>query len=115
MNVRRKRIVGLIGAGVLAVGTIGVVTVIDTTAASAASSMSCAGHSKAVESVKIHSTASTSSTSLGLFPKGARACAHEYKTGGKYTACGGTSTEWRRITYKEITGYVADRCITPDN
>lgn len=79
----------------------------------------------AEESVRIRAKASTSSTALGLVPKGAKVAAvldkdgFSYKSyfGGKHNACDSKNTiennEWNKITYKGITGYVPWPCMLP--
>jgi uncharacterized protein YgiM (DUF1202 family) len=77
---------------------------------------------KARESVKIRVTTSKSSTALGLLPKGAKAKVADdgdghYKSywGKKHNFCGSKGTindnEWYKVTYKGITGYVAQACM----
>ncbi|MFF5963635.1 hypothetical protein ACFY64_07775 [Streptomyces collinus] len=67
----------------------------------------------AKESVRIRQSKSTSSTSLGLFPKGAGAECGGASEGGTFTACGYTNGYfWIAINYQGIRGYVALYCIT---
>ncbi|MFB6961342.1 hypothetical protein ACFCYB_31150 [Streptomyces sp. NPDC056309] len=67
----------------------------------------------AAESVIIRQSTSTSSTALGLFPKGAGAECGGSVEGGTYTACGHTNGYfWIAINYQGIKGYVALYCIT---
>ncbi|GAA2287462.1 hypothetical protein GCM10010234_29220 [Streptomyces hawaiiensis] len=67
----------------------------------------------AKESVRIRQSKSTSSTSLGLFPKGAGAECGGASEGGTFTACGYTNGYfWIAINYQGVRGYVALYCIT---
>jgi hypothetical protein len=80
----------------------------DTTSASI-SAINCI----AKESVRIRQSKSTSSTALGLFPRGAGAECGGATEGGTYTACGHTDGYfWISINYQGIRGYVALYCIT---
>ncbi|MFF5495276.1 hypothetical protein [Streptomyces aquilus] len=67
----------------------------------------------AKESVRIRQSKSTSSTALGLFPKGAGAECGGASEGGTYTACGHTDGFfWIAINYQGVRGYIALYCIT---
>ncbi|MGK5529950.1 hypothetical protein [Streptomyces sp. URMC 129] len=67
----------------------------------------------ALESVTIRERATTRSTALGLFPKGAGATCGAAIEGGTYTACGHTDGFfWIEIDYRGVEGYVALYCVT---
>ncbi|MFI8178007.1 SH3 domain-containing protein [Streptomyces microflavus] len=75
----------------------------------------------AEESVRIRATASTSSSALGLLPKGSGAAvyfkdgAYVRYFGGAHNACGTRGNvkynQWYKVTYKGTTGYVASACM----
>ncbi|MFE4800372.1 hypothetical protein ACFRFL_36450 [Streptomyces sp. NPDC056708] len=110
---KTTRILGLSVAGAAAL------TLIQAPAASAATKSIWAA-----ESVKIRASTTTSSTALGLVPKGAQAAATVTSTGaykgyfgGKHNACGSKgyieADKWNKVTYKGITGYVPWDCMLP--
>lgn len=78
----------------------------------------------AEESVRIRASATTSSTALGLMPKGASGAgwltkdgAYARYFGGAHNACGSRGyidyNEWNKVTYRGITGYVPSSCTVP--
>lgn len=65
-----------------------------------------------VSSVNVRRTASATAERIGIMYPGQRAVASCSATsGGSYTACGGSSTWWVRVTWNGATGYVAQRCV----
>lgn len=68
----------------------------------------------AKESVKIRDKPTTSSTALGLLPKGGRIdCDSQEQAGGSYTSCGG-GYFWSSVNYQGRRAWVASACVTWD-
>jgi hypothetical protein len=67
---------------------------------------------KGVDGVNVRLRANASSTRLGVIQPGQRAVASCSATqGGSYTACGGTSNWWIKVTWSGRSGFVAQRCV----
>ncbi|MEU9123711.1 hypothetical protein AB0C96_28270 [Streptomyces sp. NPDC048506] len=78
--------------------------------AAGTASASCVS-AEAQESVKIRKDKKVSSTALGLFPKGAKACTvGSSQTGGSYNLCKHRDNTWTKISYRGIRGWIPYYC-----
>ncbi|WP_327315185.1 hypothetical protein [Streptomyces sp. NBC_01235] len=100
----------ILGASMGAAALVGTSFVVATPAAAA----SCTA--KALETVIIRSTTSTSGTALAQINKGSSAsadCTMHYAT-SSYEKCGIISKRWVKVTRSGVTGYVVGTCVTVD-
>ncbi|APY89992.1 hypothetical protein DCW30_17625 [Streptomyces alfalfae] len=68
---------------------------------------------KSLSTLNIRKSATTSSTILGTWPKGAKGCDISGKIGGTYkNVCGiDKYNGWRKINYRGTVGYVPNVCV----
>ncbi|MEV0122199.1 hypothetical protein AB0I16_11750 [Streptomyces sp. NPDC050703] len=68
---------------------------------------------KSLSTLNIRKSATTSSTILGTWPKGAKGCDISGKLGGTYkNVCGiDKYNGWRKINYRGTVGYVPNVCV----
>ncbi|WP_369215452.1 hypothetical protein [Streptomyces flavofungini] len=68
---------------------------------------------KSVSTLNIRKSATTKSTILGTWPKGAKGCDISGKMGGTYkNTCGiDKYNGWRKVNYKGTVGYVPNICV----
>lgn len=68
---------------------------------------------KMLASVTLRAKATSSSTALGVIPKGTVVSYDDvsYVVGGKYTACGVTQKIWYPVTWKGVKGYIVAACM----
>ncbi|SDD11273.1 hypothetical protein [Actinokineospora iranica] len=101
-------VMGTVAAGTLAMGALAPATA---TATESTGQTAQACRVVAKQAVIIRASASTGSTAKGQLNAGASSSASCTATdGGKYTACGGSSEWWVRVTASG-GGYVALRCV----
>lgn len=72
----------------------------------------CVYRIQAADGLNLRSQPRSSSTALRWMPNGAIVTGDCITTnGGSYTACGGGSTVWTKVSYSGATGWGASRCV----
>lgn len=104
------RVGRILGASMGAAALVGTSFVAATPAAAAGCT------AKALETVIIRSTTSTSGTALAQINKGSSASASclDYFGTSSYEKCGIVSKRWVKVTRSGVTGYVVGTCVILD-
>ncbi|GGR79679.1 MULTISPECIES: SH3 domain-containing protein [Streptomyces] len=85
-------------------------------AQTASAAATCYVHNNSSSALNVRSGAGPSYSVIGtIAPKGKLPCGslgEREVTGGKYTACGGTSPYWMTVRINGVDGWVASACVS---